>query len=170
MSPAQLERYPDAPTYPSLAGKVAVVTGGSGGIGAATCRLLAANSVKVAVNGRDEARIRAVVDEIRSTGGEALGVPADCTDLAAVERMREQAEQELGPVEVVAAFAGGGRARPGPLAQITEEEWHSTVDSNLTATFLTLKSFLPGMIERGGGSVVTMASSAAHFPTRAPAP
>jgi len=159
-----------APIYPDLAGKVAVVTGGSGGIGAATCRLLASNGVKVAVNGRDEAKIGAVVDAIRSTGGEALGVAADCTDLAAVERMRKQTEEILGPVGVVAAFAGGGRARPGPVAQTTEEEWHSTVDANLTATFLTLKSFLPGMIERGGGSIVTMASSAARFPTGAPTP
>jgi 3-oxoacyl-[acyl-carrier protein] reductase len=159
-----------APTYPDLAGKVAVVTGGSGGIGAATCRLVAANGVKVAVNGRDEAKIYAVVDAIRSAGGEALGVAADCTDLAAIERMRQLVEEKLGPVEVVAAFASGGRARPGPVAQTTEEEWHSTVDANLTATFLTFKSFLPGMIERGGGSIVTMASSAARFPTGAPAP
>ena len=159
-----------APIYPDLAGKVAVVTGGSGGIGAAPSRLLASNGVKVAVNGRDEAKIGVVVDAIRSTGGEALGVAADCTDLIAVERMRKQTEEELGPVGVVAAFAGGGRARPGPVAQTTEEEWHSTVDANLTATFLTLKSFLPGMIERGGGSFVTMASSAARFSTGAPTP
>jgi len=56
------------------------------------------------------------------------------------------------------------------VVQTTEEEWHSTVDANLTATFLTLKSFLPGMIERGGGSIITMASSAARFPTSAPTP
>src|SRR5918994_98700 len=68
-------------------------------------------------------------------------------------------------VAIVAAFAGGGRAPPGPLAQTSEEEGHSTVD-----TFLTLKSFLPGMIELGGGSIVTMASSAARFPTGAPVP
>ena len=160
----------EAPTYPDLTGKVAVVTGGSGGIGAATCQLLAANGVKVAVNGRDEAKIGAVVDAIRSAGGEAIGVAADCTDLAAVEWMREHTEEGLGPVEIVAAFAGGGRARPGPLAQTTEEEWRSTVDANVTATFLTLKSFLPGMIERGGGSIVTMASSAARIPTGAPTP
>jgi 3-oxoacyl-[acyl-carrier protein] reductase len=161
---------PSIPTYPDLTGKVAVVTGGSGGIGAATCRLLAANGVKVAVNGRDEAKIDAVVDAIRAAGGEAVGVAADCTDLDAIERMRRQVEQELGPTGVVAAFAGAGRARPGPVAQTTEEEWHSTVDGNLTATFLTLKSFLPSMIERGGGSIVCMASSAARFPTGAPAP
>jgi 3-oxoacyl-[acyl-carrier protein] reductase len=160
----------NVPTYPDLRGKVALVTGGSGGIGAATCRLLAANGVKVAVNGRDEAKIDAVVGEIRSDGGEAVGVPADCTDLAAVEGMRKRAEEELGPVAVVAAFVGGGRARPGPLAQTTEEDWHATVDGSLTATFLTIKAFLPGMTERGGGSVVTMASSAARVPTGAPAP
>jgi 3-oxoacyl-[acyl-carrier protein] reductase len=160
----------NVPTYPDLQGKVAVVTGGSGGIGAATCRLLAANGAKVAVNGRDEAKIDAVVGEIRSAGGEAVGAPADCTDLAAVEGMRRRTEEELGPVGIVAAFVGGGRARPGPLAQTTEEDWQSTVDGSLTATFLTLKAFLPGMTERGGGSVVTMASSAARVPTGAPAP
>ena len=160
----------NVPTYPDLRGEVTVVTGGSGGIGAATCRLLAANGAKVAVNGRDEAKIDAVVGEIRSAGGEAVGAPADCTDLAAVEGMRRRTEEELGPVGIVAAFVGGGRARPGPLAQTTEEDWQSTVDRSLTATFLTLKAFLPGMTERGGGSVVTMASSAARVPTGAPAP
>ncbi len=73
---------------------------------------------------------------------------AYCTDLAAIGRMRRHVEQELGPTGVVAAFAGAGRARPGPVAQTTEEEWHSTVHGNLTATFLTLKSFLPSLIER----------------------
>jgi 3-oxoacyl-[acyl-carrier protein] reductase len=160
----------NVPTYPDLQGKMALVTGGSGGIGAATCRLLAANGAKVAVNGRDEAKIDAVVGEIRAAGGEAVGAVADCTDLAAVERMRRRAEEELGPASVVAAFVGGGGARPGPVAQTTEEDWHSAVDGSLTATFLTLKAFLPGMTERGGGSVVTMASSAARVPTGAPAP
>ena len=159
----------NVPTYPDLQGKVALVTGGSGGIGAATCRLLAANGARVAVNGRDEDRIRATVEAIRADGGDAVGAPADCTDLAAVEGMRRRAE-ELGPIGIVAAFVGGGRARPGPLAQTTEEDWRSTVDGSLTATFLTLKVFLPGMTERGDGSVVTMASSAARVPTDAPAP
>jgi 3-oxoacyl-[acyl-carrier protein] reductase len=159
------------PTYPDLAGKVAVVTGGSGGIGAATCRLLAANRARVAVNGRDPARLQPVVDAIRQGGGEAVGVAADCTDPAAVERMRQQVEQELGPADVLAAFVGTGRARPGPVADVPEPDWRSTVDGSLTATFLTLKSFLPGMLERGRGAIVTMASSAARLPgLGAPAP
>ena len=91
------------PSYPDLAGKVAVVTGGSGGIGAATCRLLAANGAKVAVNGRDPARIQVVVEAIRGGGGEAIGVPGDCTDPAAVQRMRQVVEEELGPADAAAA-------------------------------------------------------------------
>src|SRR5215216_3893599 len=159
------------PVYPDLAGKVAVVTGGSGGIGAATCQLLAANGARVAVNGRDPARIDAVVDGILAAGGEALGVAGDCTDPAAIDRLRQQVEQAFGPAEVLAAFVGGGRARPGPVAEVPEEDWRSTVDSTLTATFLTLKSFLPGMVQRGRGAIVTMASSAGRLPgLGAPAP
>ena len=80
------------PTYPDLAGKVALVTGGSGGIGAATCRLLATNHARVAVNARDPAGIDAVVRAISAAGGEAIGVSADCTDAGAVERMRQHVE------------------------------------------------------------------------------
>ena len=159
------------PIYPDLAGKVAVVTGGSGGIGAATCRLLAANGARVAVNGRDRARLQAMVDAIREGGGQAIGVDGDCTDPADVQRLHQVVQQELGPTEVLAAFVGGGRARPGPVAEVPEEDWQSTLDGSLTATFLTLKSFLPGMVERGRGAIITMASSAARLPgLGAPAP
>jgi 3-oxoacyl-[acyl-carrier protein] reductase len=156
------------PTYPDLAGKVAVVSGGSRGIGAATCRLLAQNGAKVTVGGRDEAAINSVVQEIQDSGGEAIGAAADLTDFAAVERMRRRVEEELGPVEVLAAFAGG-QGYPTPTEQMAEEQWRSVMDSDLTATFLTVRSFLPGMIERGGGSIVTMASSAARLPSQASA-
>jgi 3-oxoacyl-[acyl-carrier protein] reductase len=158
------------PIYPDLADKVAVVTGGSRGIGAATARLLAANGVKVVVNGRDQAAIDNVVAEIRSNRGEAIGVAADVTDFEAIERLRRAAEQAFGATHILVLFAGGGRARPGPIAQLSVEDWHSTIDANLTATFLTLKSFLPGMIERGRGTIITMASLAGRIPTPAPAP
>jgi 3-oxoacyl-[acyl-carrier protein] reductase len=81
--------------------------------------------------------------------------------------VREWIESGLGAVDFVAAFAGSGSARPGPVHELSEEEWHSTVDGNLTATFLTLKTFLPGMIERRAGSIMTMASSAGRTPTPA---
>jgi 3-oxoacyl-[acyl-carrier protein] reductase len=156
------------PTYPDLANKVAVVTGGSRGIGAATCRLLAQNGAKVMVGGRDEAAINSVVQEIQDSGGEAIGAAADLTDFASVERIRGRVEEELGPVDVLAAFVGG-QGYPTPTEQMSEEQWRSVIDSDLTSTFLTVRSFLPGMMERGRGAIVTMASSAGRLPSQASA-
>src|SRR5215475_9027506 len=108
---------------------------------------------------------------MHTDGGQAIGVAGDCTDAAAAERLRQQAERQLGPAGVLAVFAGCGRARPGPVAEGPEEDWHSTVDGSLTATLQTIKSLLPGMIKRGRGTIVTMASSAARLPgPGAPAP
>jgi 3-oxoacyl-[acyl-carrier protein] reductase len=77
-------------------------------------------------------------------------------------------EEELGPVDVLAAFAGG-QGYPTPTEQMSEEQWRSVIDSDLTSTFLTVRSFLPGMIERGRGAIVTMASSAGRLPSQASA-
>jgi 3-oxoacyl-[acyl-carrier protein] reductase len=148
-------------TYPDLAGKVAIVTGGSRGLGAATCRALADNRAKIAVNGRDEAAIDVVVKELRGRDIEAMPAPADCTDSAALKRARDAVREQLGPPDVLVAFAGGGR-QPQPVAEISEEEWRQDVDRNLTATFLTIQTFLPGMLDRGSGSIITMASAAAR--------
>src|SRR3712207_6270829 len=156
------------PTYPDLANRVAVVTGGSRGIGAATCRLLAQNGAKVTVNGRDEVAIDSVVQEIQRSGGEAIGVAADLTGFAAVENMRRRVEEELCPVEVVPAF-DAGQGHPAPPNQMREEQGPSVMFSDAAATFLTVRSFLPGMIERGRGSIVTMASSAGRLPSQASA-
>jgi 3-oxoacyl-[acyl-carrier protein] reductase len=142
------------PIFPDLAGKVALVTGGSKGIGAATVRALAANEVRVAVNGREQEAIDKLAAEV---GG--IGISADASHWSEIERMREQVESELGPVDILAPFAGGFGAYT-PVQDISEEEWHSVIDNNLTATFLAIKSFLPGMLERGRGTIVTMASNA----------
>ena len=150
------------PVYPDLAGKVAVVTGGTKGIGAATCRLLGRQGTSVVVNGRDQGAMEALVHEINAGGGKAIGVAADCLDFGAIERLRERTEADLGPADILIAFAGGFSAYK--LAHETsEEEWRSVMDANATTTFLTVKSFLPGMIERRRGSIVTMASNAARF-------
>lgn len=146
--------------YPELNGKVVLVTGGSRGIGAGTARAFAAEGARVAVLGRDRAALDKVAAEI---GG--LAVAADVTGFAAIEAARARTEEELGPVDVLCAFAGGGMARPGPTAAMSEESWRRVIDGNLTATFLTLKAFLPGMQERGGGSIVTMSSSAGRLPS-----
>jgi 3-oxoacyl-[acyl-carrier protein] reductase len=153
---------PVTPTYPDLAGKVAVVTGGSKGIGRATCELLAANGVKVAVVARDRTAIDGVVDALRRSGAEAIGLSADAVSFSDVERVRERTEADLGPVDILIPFAGGFGAYTRTW-EISEEDWRAVIDSNLTSTFLTCKAFLPGMIERRRGSIVTMASNAGRF-------
>jgi 3-oxoacyl-[acyl-carrier protein] reductase len=150
------------PTYPDLAGKVAVVTGGSKGIGAATCELLAANGVRVVVCARSRDGIDAVVGELRDSGADAVGVSADCSTAADVERLRRTAEAELGPVDILLPFAGGFSAYT-PVHEVSEQEWRAVVDANLTATFVTVREFLPGMIDRRRGAIVTMSSNAGRF-------
>lgn len=150
------------PSYPDLAGKVAVVTGGSRGIGAETCRYFAANGMKVAVVGRDSDAIQSVVKDIESRSGEAIGVVADCTDRQALEELCATVERELGPVDVLAAFAGYEAGRVS-IEDTTEQLWREVIDGNLTATFLTISAFLPGMTSRGRGSIITMSSAAGRL-------
>jgi len=157
------------PSYPDLRGKVAFVTGGSRGIGAATCRELAYNGVRVAVNGRDAEAIERVVREIRDQGGEAVAAPADCTRGPELVRAHDIARRELGDVDIVAAFAGGG-GEPTPFLHTTEGKWRAAVDANLTATYLTLHTFAPAMVERRRGAIVTMSSSAGRLAGLASAP
>jgi 3-oxoacyl-[acyl-carrier protein] reductase len=150
------------PIFPDLAGRTAVVTGGSKGIGAATCRALVANGVRVAVVARGTEHVDAVVDDLVQAGGQAIGISADCTSAADMAAVRRRTEDDLGPVDILVAFAGGF-GRTTPILEITEDEWRFVVESNLTATFLTTQAFLPGMIERRRGAIVTMASCAGRM-------
>jgi 3-oxoacyl-[acyl-carrier protein] reductase len=140
-----------------LAGKVAVVTGGSKGIGAATCRMLAANGVKVAVVSRSQPEIDAIVNELTATGATAFGMSADVTSSAALEHARATIEETLGPVDILIAYAGGF-SRLTPIWELAEDEWRDVIERNLTSCFLTMRAFIPGMISRERGSIVLMAS------------
>jgi 3-oxoacyl-[acyl-carrier protein] reductase len=148
----------------SLEGKVALVTGSSRGIGAAIASLFAREGARVVLHGRDPAALSSVRSQIERDGGKVLDVTGDVTSFADIEAMRQRIEQELGPIDILVANAAGGRAMPGPFEEITEKDWHSSVDGSLTATFLTIKSFLPGMKQRGAGSILTISSAAARRP------
>jgi 3-oxoacyl-[acyl-carrier protein] reductase len=151
--------------YPDLVDRTAVVTGGSRGIGAATARALAANGAAVAVIGRDEQALAAVSESITAAGGRALAVRADCTVEADLQRGVRAILDQLGPADILAAFAGGN-GMPVPTVAETAAHWREVVESDLTSTFLTTGAFLPGMIERGRGSIITMSSAAARQPAR----
>ena len=146
----------------ALDGKVALVTGSSRGIGAAIARLFALEGARVALHGRDEKALSSVRAQVEAAGGKAMCVVADVTRFSEIEAMRSKVEGALGPVDILVANAGGSFTPPGPLEGISEEGWHASVEGNLTATFLTLKSFLPGMKERKAGSIITISTAAAR--------
>lgn len=147
-----------------LEGKVVLVTGASRGIGAAIATSFAASGAVVAVHGRDRVALDDVVRNVVAARGRAEPFVADLTRLDEVERLRDEIEGRLGPgpVDVLIANAGGSFEPPGPIEDASLRGWQASIDGNLTATFFTLKAFLPSMKKRGRGSIVTMSSAAAR--------
>lgn len=143
-----------------LEGKVALVTGSSRGIGAAIARLFARQGARVVVHGRDPAALRKTADEIKKDGGLVMHVAADVTRFEEIEEMRRAIEGRFGAIDILVANAGGSFTKPGPFELIPEDGWHASVEGNLTATFLTIKSFLSSMKSRKSGSIITISSSA----------
>ena len=155
----------------SLQHQVALVTGSSRGIGAAIAKSFAQQGAKVVVHGRDGAALSSIQKEIDLAGGRSMQVSRDVTNFAEVEAARLRIEGEFGPVDILVANAGGSFTPPGPLEDTSEEGWRASVDGNLTATFLTIKSFLPGMKERRHGNIITISSAAGRRPhPRSPIP
>jgi 3-oxoacyl-[acyl-carrier protein] reductase len=145
--------------------KVALVTGSSRGIGAAIAKRFAESGAKVALHGRDAAALAQVAAVIEAAGGTAMQVSGDVTRFDDIEAMRRKIEATFGGIDVLVANAGGSRTRHNqPLEEIPEEGFRASIDGNLTATFLTLKSVLPGMKQRKGGNIITLSSAAARRP------
>jgi len=142
-----------------LDGRVAVITGGASGIGAATARRFAAEGATVAVIDRDPAGAEAVADEI---GGRAVAL--DVRDGDAVEHAVSQIVGALGRVDVLVNNAGTGDLRP--LHTVDDKVWHRLIDVNLTGTFNATRSVVPHMLEAGRGTIVNNASLSGLMPTR----
>jgi len=155
----------------SIRDQVALVTGSSRGIGATIAKSFAQLGAKVVVHGRDGAALSSIRKEIELAGGRSMQVSGDVTNFADIDAARLRIENEFGPVNILIANAGGSFTPPGPLEDTSEEGWRASVDGNLTATFLTIKSFLPGMKERRRGSIITVSSAAGRRPNpRSPIP
>lgn len=143
-----------------LAGQVALITGSSRGIGASIATRFAKEAARVVLHGRDVIALSRIRAEIEQDGGAVMQVSGDLTNFANVEAIRDQIERNFGPVEILVANAGGNPVPPGPLEEIGEVAWRAVVDANLTTTFLTIKSFLPGMKARRRGNIITISSAA----------
>jgi 3-oxoacyl-[acyl-carrier protein] reductase len=143
-----------------FAGRVALVTGASGGIGAALSRGLARDGAALALHyASNESAASELAAEIEAAGGRALALAADLGDATAPERLVADVERELGPVDVLAANAG--LSRPGSWEEVDAQAFDETIAVNLRAPFLLARRVLPGMCERGYGRILFTSSVAA---------
>jgi NAD(P)-dependent dehydrogenase (short-subunit alcohol dehydrogenase family) len=140
-----------------LAGKAAIVTGGGSGIGRAVARRFAAEGAAVAVADIAAERAKAVAAEIQAEGGRAFAVGVDVSDQRQVQALVDRAVRELGGLDVLMTAAGV--LGFGSVVETEPEEWSRVIGVNLTGTYLCARSAIPRMIERGGGSIVTVSSS-----------
>ncbi len=145
-----------------LTGRVALVTGASRGIGAATAHALAASGARVVLAARSGPELDTVARLIDSEQerGTALAVVTDIVDDAAVGQLVRRSVEVFGRLDIVIANAAGKGHRPTPLAEVTAEEFDAAIATNVRGTFLTLKHSIPAMLDSGGGSVVVVSSTA----------
>ncbi|TME52045.1 MAG: SDR family NAD(P)-dependent oxidoreductase, partial [Chloroflexi bacterium] len=142
-----------------LEGKVAIVTGASRSIGAASARAFAEAGAAVVLAARTEAAIIAIAKGIEAGGGKALAVPTDVTDPESVARLVEQTVKTFGRLDVAFNNAGAGQM-PTPLADISFEDFETGLKTNLYGAFLGMKYEIPAMLAVGGGAIVNMSSTA----------
>jgi NAD(P)-dependent dehydrogenase (short-subunit alcohol dehydrogenase family) len=141
-----------------LAGKVAIITGATSGIGAEAARLFAAEGAMVAVSGRNTERGAAVVEDIRRAGGEAAFFAADFDAPETVSAMVDAAAAHFGGLHVLYNNAGGSSAADGPLTEAPEAEFWRCIRVDLFGTWLTSRHAIPHMRAGGGGSIVNSSS------------
>jgi 3-hydroxybutyrate dehydrogenase len=142
----------------SLKGRGAVVTGGGRGIGRAVARALAEEGAAVVVSARSTQEIEAVAAELVADGHTAHAVTCDVADEASVKTLAEAAAKLLGTVDVLVNNAG--IALSNPVKRLPLEEWNRIMAINATGTFLCTRAFIQGMIDRGWGRVINVASVA----------
>ena len=145
------------------AGRVALVTGGGRGIGAATARLLADRGAAVAVAARTEGETSAIAEEIEASGGRALAVTLDVTDEASVDRGVRTVRASLGPPSILVNNAGVPGV-PLPVAATEPAAWREVFEVNVTGAFLCARAALPFMVAGNWGRIINVSSASARHP------
>ena len=149
------------PAVDDLSGRVALVTGGSRGIGRATCLALAASGAAVAVHyNSSRGFAEEVVAKIEEVGGQAVAVGADLLDGNAGDRVVAVAEGSLGPVDILVNNAG--ELTTAAVEELADPVWERTLTLNLTAAFRCARAVIPSMKERRWGRIVNVSSQAAY--------
>jgi NAD(P)-dependent dehydrogenase (short-subunit alcohol dehydrogenase family) len=141
--------------------KVAIVTGGGGGIGRAIVEKFAHEGARVAIADRDLEAARRLAGSIVTAGGTALAIETDVADSAAVQRMADETYAQFDRIDILVNNAGIRFLNP--LLEQTEEEWRRTLDVNLTGPFLCCKAVIPYMLKGGKGKIVNVSSVAGQF-------
>jgi NAD(P)-dependent dehydrogenase (short-subunit alcohol dehydrogenase family) len=139
-----------------LAGKVALITGGTSGMGRATAVMFAREGARVAFTGRDAGRGRAIVEAIEQTGGKALFIRADVRFPDECRGAVDETVHAFGRLDIL--FNNAGVYYPHDAIECTEQEWDDTIDICLKGTWLMCKYALPVMIAQGGGAIVNNSS------------
>lgn len=144
-----------------LHGKVAIVTGGNGGIGLGIAQGLAQAGADIAVAARNAEKTRAALEQLKSHGVRAIGIQADVTDAAQVRHMVDDTVDQLGSVDILVANAGT-TVRKAPETY-TLDEWNHILITNLTGVFSCCHAAYPQMKARGGGKILTIGSMSSIF-------
>jgi NAD(P)-dependent dehydrogenase (short-subunit alcohol dehydrogenase family) len=145
-------------TTKQLEGRVALITGASRGIGAATARLFAQERATVVLASRSAEELARLVEEIKASGGEVMAVVTDVADAASVEALIQRTVDAYGRLDIAvnnAGIAGGNR----PFVEVTEETFDRVIAINLKGVFLGMKYEIPAMLAVGGGAIVNVRST-----------
>ncbi|MFC6883278.1 SDR family NAD(P)-dependent oxidoreductase [Actinomadura yumaensis] len=163
-----VDMLPVLPRYQAFHGRVALVTGASSGIGAATAWTLASRGAAIAVNyHRGEAAAKELAESVRAAGGRAVAIQADVTDADQVRTMAERTAAELGPIDVLVANATGLYAEDVKFAPFTTtpiETVERTVQRQLRGLLHPVDAVLPQMVDRGRGSIVAVGAALSRTP------
>lgn len=166
-------------SFPSLAGRVVLVTGASRGLGREMALELAEHGARLAITGRAAGgALEATAAELRALGAEAVALSGDLAEPAAAARLLAEAEAALGPVAVLVNNAGIGMrtiseqftTRPTPFWEVPPEKWARLVETNLNGAFRMAAAVAPGMVARGFGKIVNISTSAQTMVRRGYAP